>query len=158
MVFARNMVEVKNEMKAQGYRKADRGVAGRAISRSRKPPTISTRTASWLTAYSTEIPVAVLGAKYKWAPRWRACFKKTWTKRNFRNAVRFSGRAILLFRLIAASLFRVRHLAFAQSTTATGCRQWREDRWRSLAGPVGEIVGGTGRCSLSARAWKSPMQ
>jgi len=41
MVFARNMVEVKNEMKAKGIDKARSWRRWRAISRSRRPPIIS---------------------------------------------------------------------------------------------------------------------
>jgi acetyl coenzyme A synthetase (ADP forming)-like protein len=66
MVFAKNMVEVKNAMKAKGIEKP--------IVASLAGDTEVEEAADYLYqngivayAYSTEIPVAVLGAKYKWA-------------------------------------------------------------------------------------------
>ena len=66
MVFARNMVEVVDEMQRQGHRQADRRVAGRRR-RGRGGRQYLYEHGIPAYAYSTEIPVAVLGAKYKWA-------------------------------------------------------------------------------------------
>jgi acetyl coenzyme A synthetase (ADP forming)-like protein len=66
MVFAKNMVEVKNEMKAKGIEKP--------MVASLAGDTEVEEAAEYLYhngipayAYSTELPVEVLGAKYKWA-------------------------------------------------------------------------------------------
>ena len=60
------MVEVKNEMKRPGHRKADGRVAGRRrAGRGSRQYLYANGIPAY--AYSTEIPVAVLGAKYKWA-------------------------------------------------------------------------------------------
>jgi hypothetical protein len=68
-------------------------------------------------------------------------------KRNFRNAVRFSGRHFVVS-LIAASLF-ASGTAFAQSTTATGAVNGARTGGE-VAGPVGEIVGGTVGAAVGA--------
>src|SRR6202795_4785410 len=66
MVFAKNMVEVKNAMKAKGIEKPIVASLAGAIE-VKEPPAYSSQSAFLSYAYSTEIPVAVLGAKYKWA-------------------------------------------------------------------------------------------
>ena len=65
MVFAKLMVEVKRKC---GPRASRSRWSPRlpATSRSRRPPSISTSMA-FAYAYSTELPVEVLGAKYRWA-------------------------------------------------------------------------------------------
>jgi hypothetical protein len=65
MVFARNMVQVVEEMRAKGI-VSDRCVAGRRR-RGRGSGAVPVRDGIPAYAYSTEIPVAVLGAKYQWA-------------------------------------------------------------------------------------------
>jgi len=67
VVFAGNMVEVENEMKAQGIEKADRGLAG-GDSEVEGGPRLSLSVTACGFAYSDrKYRVAVLGAKYKWA-------------------------------------------------------------------------------------------
>jgi acetyl coenzyme A synthetase (ADP forming)-like protein len=66
MVFARNMVEVKNEMKAKGIEKPIVvSLAGDIEVEEADDYLYQNGIVAY--AYSTEIPVAVLGAKYKWA-------------------------------------------------------------------------------------------
>ncbi|MDP3692937.1 acetate--CoA ligase family protein [Bradyrhizobium sp.] len=66
MVFARNMVEVKNEMKARGIEKPIvASLAGDIEVEEAADYLYQNGIVAY--AYSTEIPVAVLGAKYKWA-------------------------------------------------------------------------------------------
>ena len=66
MVFARNMVEVKNEMKAKGIEKPIVvSLAGDIEVEEAADYLYQNGIVAY--AYSTEIPVAVLGAKYKWA-------------------------------------------------------------------------------------------
>ena len=66
MVFARNMVEVKNEMKARGIEKPIvASLAGDVEVEEAADYLYQNGIVAY--AYSTEIPVAVLGAKYKWA-------------------------------------------------------------------------------------------
>jgi acetyl coenzyme A synthetase (ADP forming)-like protein len=66
MVFARNMVEVKNEMKAKGIEKPIvASLAGDIEVEEAADYLYQNGIVAY--AYSTEIPVAVLGAKYKWA-------------------------------------------------------------------------------------------
>src|SRR5215210_4801912 len=66
MVFAKNMVEVKNEMKAKGIEKPI--VASLAVDiEVEEAADYLYQNGIVAYAYSTEIPVAVLGAKYKWA-------------------------------------------------------------------------------------------
>jgi acetyl coenzyme A synthetase (ADP forming)-like protein len=66
MVFARNMVEVKNEMKAKGIEKPIVvSLAGDVEVEEAADYLYQNGIVAY--AYSTEIPVAVLGAKYKWA-------------------------------------------------------------------------------------------
>jgi len=66
MVFARNMVEVKNAMKAKGIEKPIvASLAGDIEVEEAADYLYQNGIVAY--AYSTEIPVAVLGAKYKWA-------------------------------------------------------------------------------------------
>ncbi len=66
MVFARNMVEVKNEMKAKGIEKPMvASLAGDVEVEEAAEYLYQNGIPSY--AYSTELPVEVLGAKYKWA-------------------------------------------------------------------------------------------
>ena len=66
MVFARNMVEIKNAMKAKGIEKPIvASLAGDIEVEEAADYLYQNGTVAY--AYSTEIPVAVLGAKYKWA-------------------------------------------------------------------------------------------
>src|SRR6195952_3417063 len=66
MVFARNMVELKNEMKAKGIEKPIvASLAGDIEVEEAADYLYQNGIVAY--AYSTEIPVAVLGAKYKWA-------------------------------------------------------------------------------------------
>ncbi|MGA2289890.1 acetate--CoA ligase family protein [Bradyrhizobium sp.] len=66
MVFARNMVEVKNAMKAKGIEKPIvASLAGDVEVEEAADYLYQNGIVAY--AYSTEIPVAVLGAKYKWA-------------------------------------------------------------------------------------------
>lgn len=66
MVFARNMVEVKNAMKAEGIEKPIvASLAGDIEVEEAADYLYQNGIVAY--AYSTEIPVAVLGAKYKWA-------------------------------------------------------------------------------------------
>jgi acetyl coenzyme A synthetase (ADP forming)-like protein len=66
MVFAKNMVEVKNEMKAKGIEKPIVvSLAGDVEVEEAADYLYQNGIVAY--AYSTEIPVAVLGAKYKWA-------------------------------------------------------------------------------------------
>jgi acetyl coenzyme A synthetase (ADP forming)-like protein len=66
MVFARNMVEVKKEMKAKGIEKPMvASLAGDIEVEEAADYLYQNGIVAY--AYSTEIPVAVLGAKYKWA-------------------------------------------------------------------------------------------
>ncbi len=66
MVFARNMVEVKNAMKAKGIEKPMvASLAGDIEVEEAADYLYQNGIVAY--AYSTEIPVAVLGAKYKWA-------------------------------------------------------------------------------------------
>jgi acetyl coenzyme A synthetase (ADP forming)-like protein len=66
MVFARNMVEIKNEMKAKGIEKPIvASLAGDIEVEEAADYLYQNGIVAY--AYSTEIPVAVLGAKYKWA-------------------------------------------------------------------------------------------
>jgi acetyl coenzyme A synthetase (ADP forming)-like protein len=66
MVFARNMVEVKKEMEAQGYVKPMvASLAGDIEVEEAAEYLYQNGIPAY--AYSTELPVEVLGAKYKWA-------------------------------------------------------------------------------------------
>ena len=66
MVFARNMVEVKNEMKARGIDKPMvASLAGDVEVEEAAEYLYHNGIPAY--AYSTELPVEVLGAKYKWA-------------------------------------------------------------------------------------------
>ncbi|MBN9041271.1 MAG: CoA-binding protein [Rhizobiales bacterium 62-47] len=66
MVFAKNMVEIKNEMKAKGIEKPIvASLAGDIEVEEAAEYLYQNGIPAY--AYSTEIPVAVLGAKYKWA-------------------------------------------------------------------------------------------
>jgi acetyl coenzyme A synthetase (ADP forming)-like protein len=66
MVFARNMVQVKNEMKDKGIEKPMvASLAGDIEVEEAADYLYQNGIVAY--AYSTEIPVAVLGAKYKWA-------------------------------------------------------------------------------------------
>ncbi len=66
MVFARNMVEVKKEMEAKGFVKPIvASLAGDIEVEEAADYLYQNGIVAY--AYSTEIPVAVLGAKYKWA-------------------------------------------------------------------------------------------
>ncbi|MBX9711329.1 MAG: acetate--CoA ligase family protein [Xanthobacteraceae bacterium] len=66
MVFARNMVEVKNEMKAKGIEKPIvASLAGDVEVEEAAEYLYQNGIPAY--AYSTELPVEVLGAKYKWA-------------------------------------------------------------------------------------------
>ena len=66
MVFAKNMVEVKNAMKAKGIEKPIvASLAGDIEVEEAADYLYQNGIVAY--AYSTEIPVAVLGAKYKWA-------------------------------------------------------------------------------------------
>jgi acetyl coenzyme A synthetase (ADP forming)-like protein len=66
MVFAKNMVEVKNEMKSKGIEKPIvASLAGDIEVEEAADYLYQNGIVAY--AYSTEIPVAVLGAKYKWA-------------------------------------------------------------------------------------------
>src|SRR6201747_96977 len=66
MVFAKNMVEVKNAMKAKGIEKPIvASLAGDIEVEEASQYLFEHGIVAY--AYSTEIPVAVLGAKYKWA-------------------------------------------------------------------------------------------
>jgi len=66
MVFAKLMVEVKNEMKAKGIEKPMvASLAGDVQVEEAAEYLYANGIPAY--AYSTEIPVAVLGAKYKWA-------------------------------------------------------------------------------------------
>jgi acetyl coenzyme A synthetase (ADP forming)-like protein len=66
MVFARNMVEVKNEMKAKGIDKPMvASLAGDIEVEEAAEYLYQNGIPAY--AYSTELPVEVLGAKYKWA-------------------------------------------------------------------------------------------
>ena len=66
MVFARNMVEVKNAMKAKGIEKPIvASLAGDIEVEEASDYLYQNGIVAY--PYSTEIPVAVLGAKYKWA-------------------------------------------------------------------------------------------
>src|SRR3954463_8028277 len=66
MVFAKNMVEIKNAMKAKGIEKPIvASLAGDIEVEEAADYLYQNGIVAY--AYSTEIPVAVLGAKYKWA-------------------------------------------------------------------------------------------
>ena len=66
MVFAKNMVEVKNEMKAKGFEKPMvASLAGDVEVEEASEYLYQNGIPAY--AYSTELPVEVLGAKYKWA-------------------------------------------------------------------------------------------
>jgi acetyl coenzyme A synthetase (ADP forming)-like protein len=66
MVFAKNMVEIKNEMKAKGIEKPIvASLAGDVEVEEAAEYLYQNGIPAY--AYSTEIPVEVLGAKYKWA-------------------------------------------------------------------------------------------
>ncbi|CAN5204718.1 acetate--CoA ligase family protein [soil metagenome] len=66
MVFARNMVEIKNEMKAKGIEKPMvASLAGDVEVEEAAEYLYLNGIPAY--AYSTELPVEVLGAKYKWA-------------------------------------------------------------------------------------------
>jgi acetyl coenzyme A synthetase (ADP forming)-like protein len=66
MVFAKNMVEVKNEMKAKGYDKPMvASLAGDVEVEEAAEYLFQNGIPAY--AYSTELPVELLGAKYKWA-------------------------------------------------------------------------------------------
>jgi len=66
MVFAKNMVEVKNEMKAKGIEKPMvASLAGDVEVEEAAEYLYQNGIPAY--AYSTELPVEVLGAKYKWA-------------------------------------------------------------------------------------------
>jgi acyl-CoA synthetase (NDP forming) len=66
MVFARNMVQIKNEMKDKGIEKPIvASLAGDIEVEEAADYLYQNGIVAY--AYSTEIPVAVLGAKYKWA-------------------------------------------------------------------------------------------
>src|SRR6478736_6425373 len=66
MVFAKNMVEIKNAMKAKGIEKPIvASLAGDVEVEEAADYLYQNGIVAY--AYSTEIPVAVLGAKYKWA-------------------------------------------------------------------------------------------
>jgi len=66
MVFARNMVEIKNEMKKQGIEKPMvASLAGDVEVEEAAEYLYQNGIPAY--AYSTELPVEVLGAKYKWA-------------------------------------------------------------------------------------------
>src|SRR3569623_126102 len=66
MVFAKNMVQIKNEMKAQGYEKPMvASLAGDVEVEEASEYLYQNGIPAY--AYSTELPVEVLGAKYKWA-------------------------------------------------------------------------------------------
>src|ERR1700744_5554980 len=66
MVFAKNMVEIKNAMKANGIEKPIvASLAGDVEVEEAADYLYQNGIVAY--AYSTEIPVAVLGAKYKWA-------------------------------------------------------------------------------------------
>lgn len=66
MVFARNMVEIKNEMKAKGIEKPMvASLAGDVEVEEAAEYLYQNGIPAY--AYSTELPVEVLGAKYKWA-------------------------------------------------------------------------------------------
>ena len=67
MVFAKLVAEVVDGVQGQGHREADRRVARGRRARSRRRPSICSTTAFPAYPYSTEMPVMVLGAKYKWA-------------------------------------------------------------------------------------------
>src|SRR6201992_3843929 len=66
MVFAKNMVEIKNAMKANGIEKpVVASLAGNVAVEDAADYLYQNGIVPY--AYSTQIPVAVLGAKYKWA-------------------------------------------------------------------------------------------
>ena len=66
MVFARNMVEVKKEMEAKGFVKPMvASLAGDVEVEEAAEYLYQNGIPAY--AYSTELPVEVLGAKYKWA-------------------------------------------------------------------------------------------
>jgi acetyl coenzyme A synthetase (ADP forming)-like protein len=66
MVFAKNMVQIKNEMKAQGFEKPMvASLAGDVEVEEASEYLYQNGIPAY--AYSTELPVEVLGAKYKWA-------------------------------------------------------------------------------------------
>ncbi len=66
MVFAKNMVEVKNEMKAKGFEKPMvASLAGDVEVEEAAEYLYQNGIPAY--AYSTELPVELLGAKYKWA-------------------------------------------------------------------------------------------
>jgi acyl-CoA synthetase (NDP forming) len=66
MVFARNMVEVKKEMEAKGFVKPIvASLAGDVEVEEAAEYLYQNGIPAY--AYSTELPVEVLGAKYKWA-------------------------------------------------------------------------------------------
>ncbi len=66
MVFARNMVEIKNEMKAKGFEKPMvASLAGDVEVEEAAEYLYQNGIPSY--AYSTELPVELLAAKYKWA-------------------------------------------------------------------------------------------
>ena len=66
MVFARLMVEVRDEMRAQGF---DKPIVASLAGDVEVEEAAEYLYAHGIPAYaySTEIPVAVLGAKYQWA-------------------------------------------------------------------------------------------
>ena len=66
MVFAKNMVQIKNEMKTQGFEKPMvASLAGDVEVEEASEYLYQNGIPAY--AYSTELPVEVLGAKYKWA-------------------------------------------------------------------------------------------
>jgi len=66
MVFAKNMVEIKNEMKAKGFEKPIvASLAGDVEVEEASEYLYQNGIPAY--AYSTELPVELLGAKYKWA-------------------------------------------------------------------------------------------
>ena len=66
MVFAKLMVEVRDEMRAQGFEKPIvASLAGDVQVEEAAEYLYAAGIPAY--AYSTEIPVAVLGAKYQWA-------------------------------------------------------------------------------------------
>ena len=67
MVFAKIMVEVVEEMKRARASTSRSSPRSPATSRSRRRPSTCSSTAFRRMPYSTEMPVAVLGAKYQWA-------------------------------------------------------------------------------------------
>ena len=67
MTFAKVVAEVVEEYRAKRDREADRGLARRATSRSRRPREYLFDRGVPAYPYTTETPVEVLAAKYRWA-------------------------------------------------------------------------------------------